>query len=466
MSVDAERLFFEGNAHLSARNHASAETCYLGAVSLDPLLAEAHANLAWVMTQIGATARADEYYRRALELCSGHYELRLNYGAFLARLKRFEAAERVYTGAVDLDPSRASAWSNLSVLYVQLGRFEAAEECCRKSLSLDTGYDKAHVNLAYLCLRDGRLEDGFRHYEWRGWQASLEQRVSCPRWSGESLIGRSLLIAHEGGFGDAIQFSRYVALAKEAGAREVTLICPRPLKALLETLDGVDSVLSLEEPLTGHWDLWTSLMSMPHRFGTTLANIPAALPYVSPDTEEAAKWRSRLPKELPLIGIAWRGNPSFENDADRSIGAAGALRPLGHAGVNFVCALPDATDEDIRHTGLAMIRVGDDIRDFADTAALLSNLDLVISVDTAVAHLAGALGKPCWLMLPRHMPDWRWLSGRADSPWYPEAVRLYAQEADADWSSVIDEIASDLASWIENREAVSSPMPIWMGNVR
>ena len=460
MDSDAERLFHEGNAHLHAQDHARAEACFRSAVTIDPLLAEAHANLGWVVERTGTPDLAESHYRRALALSSGDIQLRLNYGAFLAKMKRFKAAERVYTGAVDLDPDRPQVWSNLASLYAQMERFEDAEDCCRKSLALDPGYAKAHINLAFLCLRRGLFGEGLAHYEWRTWQADLSKHVAGPRWAGESLIGKSIVVGHEAGYGDAIQFSRYAGLLRQRGASRVALVCPQPLRDLFTSLEGVDEVVGYDEPLLGEWDTWTSLMSLPFHLQTRVDTIPAALPYLCSPPAASARWAERLPAARTRIGLVWRGGASFHNDADRSIPSLDDLLPLHEAAER---ADPGGT----RFVSLQLVRPPNDrsgaafdlcdptagIESFADTAALISNLDLVIGVDTSVLHLAGALGKPCWMLLPRHMTDWRWLSGRTDSPWYPQAMRLFAQPSPGDWSSVVEAATIALTEFLADRRA-------------
>ncbi len=453
MDPDAERLFHEGNAHLQAHDHGRAEACFRQAVTIEPLLAEAHANLGWVVARGGEADLAGSHYQRALALSSGDVQLRLNYGAFLARMKRYEAAERVYFGAVDLDPVRPQVWSNLAALYAQMERFEEAEDCCRKSLSLDPGYVKAHINLAFLCLRRGLFGEGLAHYEWRPWQADLSKHVAGPRWAGESLIGKSIVVGHEAGHGDAIQFSRYAGLLKQRGASRVALVCPQALRDLFASLDGVDAVVGFDDALAGDWDVWTSLMSLPFHLQTRLDTIPATLPYLRSRPDQIARWGARLPSAGARVGLAWRGNATFENDADRSIPSLDDLRPLGRAGdVRFI-SLQLARRAADKGAALDLFDITADIESFADTAAIISNLDLVISVDTAVAHLAAALGKPCWVMLPRHMTDWRWLSGRTDSPWYPGSMRLFRQPRDGDWATVVAAIGAELTTFLLERSA-------------
>jgi len=316
------------------------------------------------------------------------------------------------------------------------------------STRLDPAYAKAHINLAYLCLRQGRFEEGWEHYDRRTWQCDHASRVDAPRWDGRPLDGMSLLIGHEGGFGDAIQFSRYVEVLKRRGARRVSLLCPPPLERLFASLRGVDDVLSTDEPLPRRgWDAWTSLMSTPLHCKTRLDSIPGAEPYLRAEPAAAARWERTLPATGVRVGLAWHGNRKFENDAARSLPSLAALAPLaGVAGASFVSLQAEPVDGAARsiRDALALVEPACGAADFADTAAVIAGLDLVIAVDTAVAHLAGALGKPCWILLADQMTDWRWLADRDDTPWYPRA-RLFRQRTRGDWTGPVARVAEALA---------------------
>jgi hypothetical protein len=457
MQALAEQLFFDGNRHLFAHEYSSAEACFREAVALAPQLGAAHANLGWLLEQNDADAEADACYRRALALAAGDVQIHLNYGAFLAARHRLREAEAIYVRAIGLAPGSAPAWSNLGALFAQMNRFEEAEGCCRMSMRLDPGYAKARINLAYLCLRQGRFEEGWEHYEWRTWQCALGARVDAPRWSGQPLEGKSLLVGHEGGFGDMIQFCRYVSVLKQRGARHVALLCPPPLERLFASLEGVDEVLSSDDMLPrAGWDFWTSPMSAPFHFRTRVDSIPAGLAYLRAEASAVARWKQVLPAKGVRVGLVWHGNPKFENDAARSIPSLDLLMPLARvAGARFVSLQTDRVDNDCARVrqALRLAEPACEARDFADTAGIVANLDLVIAVDTAVAHLAGALGTPCWILLADHMTDWRWLTERDDSPWYPGIARLFRQEVRGDWASVLARVAAALETFVRERRA-------------
>ena len=446
--AQAEALFFEGNEHMAAGDPAAAEACFREALRLAPDLAQAYANLGLMLDGRGAAEEAEACYRRSLELNPGSAKAHLNLGALLAGQKRFEQAEAAYRQAIALDPRSPVGWSNLGVLYAGIRHEEAAERCYRLAMDLDERYATARFNLSYLLLRQGRFEEGWLRLETRHWYAALAARLSCPRWQGEDLSGKSLLIGYEAGHGDMIQFCRYAAVLKAQGAARITVICHPALKTLFATLDGADRVIAFDEEIPARgWDFWTPPLSLPYYCGTRIASIPAAIPYLHAAAERSARWAAMLPPDGVRVGLVWKGNPQFENDADRSLPSLAVLAPLWVvAGVRFISLQKGAGEQEaIRPpAGLTIVHLGSAIEDFADTAAIVAGLDLVICVDTAIAHLAGALGKPCWLLLPDYQTDWRWLNGRTDTPWYPGSMRLFRQAAMGDWTPVVAEVAAAL----------------------
>ncbi|MCX7170211.1 MAG: hypothetical protein NTY41_07955 [Proteobacteria bacterium] len=360
------------------------------------------------------------------------------------------AAETAYRQALALDPEFLGVLSNLGVLLACLQREEEAEQCYRSAMALAPDYAKARFNLAYLLLRQGRYAEGWDCLEARDWYAPFADRPGCPRWQGEPLQGKSLLIGFEAGHGDMIQFCRYATLVKTGGAARVTILCQPGLKALFARLAGVDQTIALDEPLPASgWDYWTPPLSLPYLFRTRLDSIPADLPYLTAEPERIRHWAwimEASPREL-RVGLVWKGNPRFENDADRSLPSLAVLAPLGEiVGVRYFSlqkgeAAAEAADP---ARALSLTDLAPRIENFADTAAIVMNLDLVIAVDTAVAHLAGALGKPCWVLLPDYKTDWRWLKQREDSPWYPGVMRLFRQKSAGDWVAVITDVKTAL----------------------
>jgi len=303
-----------------------------------------------------------------------------------------------------------------------------------------------------MLLLQGRYDEGWREYEAR-YSSDLPEpdrfpypdRAPFPPWRGEPLAGKSLLIWPEQGYGDEIQFCRYLPLLKRQGAARITLVCKPPLKALMETVEGADAVLSSDdvaEAVAPH-DYWTYPLSIPLHCKTTVETIPARLPYLRAPREHAVRWSSRLPSDGFRVGLVWKGSDIHKSDSYRSLPDLATLAPLWTVpGVRFISLQKGRGEDEALHppAGQALLHLGAGIADFADTAAIMKQLDLVISIDTAAAHLAGALAKPCWVLLPAYRCDWRWLQAREDSPWYPGVMRLFRQAPGGDWSGVVQEI--------------------------
>jgi hypothetical protein len=446
----AEAHFFEGITRLQAGDGDGAETSFREALRLDGDLAEAQANLGLVLERQGRIEEAEACYRVALALDACQAQTHGNLATLLAGQRRFAEAEDAYHLAIRLAPESPSTWANLGVLYASMKREVDAERCYGMALSLDGNHAGARFNLSYILLRQGRFEEGWACLEARDWYGGLASHLPCPRWRGEPLAGKSLIIGVEAGQGDMIQFCRYASLLKARGAARITLICHPPLKALFQTLAAVDQVVGLDEALPeGHYDYWTPPLSLPFHCETREQAIPAAIPSLFARPEAVARRAAELPAGGIRVGLVWKGNPAFENDADRSLPALATLAPLWRvARVRFVSLQKGAGEQEAVSPPAGQPILSLPLGDFADTAALVANLDLVIAVDTAVAHLAGALGKPCWLLLPWYKTDWRWLEGREESPWYPEVMHLFRQPAMGDWGRVMEQVAQALAQFV------------------
>ncbi len=453
----AQALFAQGVRHLGAGDAQCAQRSFSQALDIAPGFAEAHANLGWLLHRAGQLEAAEAHLRRAVQLQPHLAQAQLNLGALLAQIKHLDEAEQAYLAATRARPDDPAAWSNLGALYASTGRDTEAEAALQHALSLSPQHDKAQFNLSYLLLRQGRFEEGWRRFEARDWYAALAQRLPFPRWQGQPLAGTRLLITYEAGHGDMIHFIRYAPLLKAQGAAHLTLLCHPALKRLMALLPALDAVIGFDEALPdARWDCWTPLMSLPFHLGTRLgppsSNLPATLPYLQPSQALRGQWHARLPKDVLRIGLAWKGNPRFENDADRSLPSLDVLAPLaGVPGVCFVSLQKGAGEEEVRcpPAGMRWQALHRPLEDFLDTASLIDCLDLVISVDSAAAHLAGALGKPCWVLLPAYMPDWRWLQGRDDSPWYPGVMRLFRQTSAGHWGPVVQEVARQLTGFAQ-----------------
>lgn len=379
-----------------------------------------------------------------------------NADALNNRGNTLDALDRPLEGLASIDralvlrPGFAMAWNNRSVTLRNLNRLDEALESVNRALALQPGYADAYWNRSLILLLRGDLAAGWQDYEARLQVPSpaYKPRIFVPpRWRGdEDLNGKTVLIYAEQGLGDTIQFCRYTALLAERGAR-VVLEVQRPLRTLLAELAGVDLLLSPGDELPG-FEFHSPLLSLPLAFGTDMNSIPAPHSYLAADPARVQAWRSRLDAQTHgatsrRIGLVWFGNPTLLQDRHRSIPLE-LLLPLPAPGLQLCSLQKDLRpgDRELLSAHAEILHFGDELNDFADTAALIECLDLVISVDTAVAHLAGALGKPVWI-LQRFSPDFRWLLERDDSPWYPSA-RLFRQPQRGDWSSVISAIAEQL----------------------
>jgi Tfp pilus assembly protein PilF len=449
-----EQLFFVGTNLMSEGDVSGAEQVFREALQSAPDFAEVHANLGLLLDQAQRPDEAERHYRRALELSPDQTQTWLNLGALLATGKHHAEAEATYRRVLALDETFDAAWSNLGVLLACTKREAEAEQCYRTVLARTPDHRNAAFNLAYLLLRQGRYEEGWQRLEARDWSAVFEQQIGCARWRGEPLAGKSLLITPENGHGDMIQLCRYAALLKDAGAAKVSVLCQPGLKALFATLAGVDEVIALGEPLpASERDYWVPPWSLPFLFQTRLDTIPAQLPYLAARPERVEHWRMHMGDSAGRlrVGVVWRGDPRFENDAERSLPSLATLAPLADlSGIRWVSLQKGATESELAYLP-DIVDIGNRVGDFADTAAVVANLDLVISVDTAVAHLTAAMGKPCWVLLPDYKTDWRWLKDRTDTPWYPGVMRLFRQDATGTWDSTVAALRAALCGELSCR---------------
>ncbi len=441
-----------GAVRLGGDDAAAAEACFRRALALDPDLAEAHNNLGNALLRQGHAEAAIGCYRRALEIRPDYAEAHGNLGSALRRQGRLSEAQASCERALAVKPDHVSALANLGQILHEQGRYHEALAALDRAVVLDPAHAEARANRAVLLLRFGRFDEGWREYEWR-WRvpgfATERHRRTRPRWDGRDPGGRTIVLHAEQGFGSAIQFVRYAPLLAARNAT-VVLECPRPLVRLFSCLTSgsaapVARVVARGDPLPPH-DLQVPLMSLPALFRTEIDGIPRDVPYLAAAATATAHWRRRLTAvPSPRIGLAWAGSPRHVNDRNRSMPAS-ALRPLLAAVVAswFSLQLGPQADEIVTLSGGEIHDLAGDITDFADTAAVVANLDLLISVDTAVAHLAGALGRPVWLLLP-FVGEWRWLVERTDTPWYP-TMRLFRQAAPGDWGDVVRRVGEALAA--------------------
>ena len=430
-----------GNVLRAQGRAADALASYRTAHDLDPKSATAQNNLALGLRAVGRLDEAEQAARRAIARQPDLPEAHAALGAILADAGRLDAAGQALRQAIALRPDYAEAHDDLGTVLKEQGQVEEAVSAFRQAVRLKPDFANAHNNLAMALLAEGAFEEGWREYEWR-WKAPrlapAWRGFAQPQWHGEPGEGRTLLLWAEQGYGDTVQLCRYAGLARDRGFRVILEVQP-PLARLLKGLEGADMVVAQGVALPA-FDLHCPLLSLPLAFDTRLETIPGSTPYLAADVADAGRWAKRLGDGRGLkVGITWSGNPNTTAHARRSLPLDQLGRLTEAAGVRFVSLQKDAGAE---VSGLPIVDLMKEAASFADTAALIANLDLVISVDTAVAHLAAAMGKPVWL-LDRFDPDWRWLLGRRDSPWYP-SLAIYRQPAPSDWDAVVGAVIADL----------------------
>ena len=453
------------------------------AIAIDPHHARALANRGNAASHLGRYADAVDSYARALDVEPRSTGVLCNYASALMRVDRHDDAHDICDRALAIDPHYAPASFTRARVRLETHRYDDAlddfmrviaatpgdklahfhrgntlralrrhEDALRAyadAIDIDPDFAHAHCMRSFLCLSIGDFEAGWAEYEWRWRDSQLDgsrRDFAQPRWThGMPLDGQTILLYPEQGLGDTLQFCRYVPLVKALGAR-VVVEAPVELKALFATLDGIDVLVARGDPLPP-FDLHCPLLSLPLEFRTDLASIPAGVPYLRADPARVAHWRARLgAADRPRIGLVWAGNPLHVNDRNRSVTLAD-LVPLLDERYEWISLQKVIRDEDRAALDASAIRfVGDELTDFAETAALVDAMDAVISVDTSVAHLAGALGRPLAVMLP-HTPDFRWLLDRDDSPGYPGA-RLFRQPEGGQWAPVVERMRDALPALV------------------
>jgi Flp pilus assembly protein TadD len=426
------------------------------AVAVAPNWPEALGNLGNALRANGQLNQAVIAYRRAVDLKPEMPELHGNLGIALQEQGCPDEAISEYHRAIALRFNYPAAHYNLGVALIDKRQLIEAIAAFNQAIALDPQLADAHFGLALLLLQQGDYVQGWKEYEWR-WQSkdfnSDRWKYSQPQWDGSDLASRTLFLHDEQGMGDSIQFIRYVPLAAAKGAK-ILLGCPPALRRLMRgSADrehgpdwGVARWIDWRELLPA-FDVHCPLLSLPLALGTSAGSIPSSVPYLYADARDVERWRRELAGDTSRlkVGLVWAGSPIHKGDAQRSI-SLDALAPLGQIrGVSFYSLQRGEAASQAKRppAGLNLIDRTEELNDFADTAGLIANLDLVICVDTAVAHLAGAMAKPVWTMLP-FIPDWRWMLDRNDSPWYP-TMRLFRQPSAGDWGSVVREVAEALA---------------------
>ncbi|TWA64020.1 tetratricopeptide (TPR) repeat protein [Azospirillum brasilense] len=427
-------------------------------LGMAPSSAAAYANLGMAHRRLGRAEEAVRYYRCALGFAPGDPGVLNNLGVTLQDLGRLDEAVACFRMSIAMQPDAAHTHLNLGLAARDLMRVDAMIALTRTAVRLDPSLAEAHTGLGFGLLLKGELEEGFAEYEWRSRMAdfpSPRRSFSSPAWDGSDLTGRTLLVHDEQGVGDTIMFARFAAQLQARGVR-VFMECNTQVVRLLSSMPGIEGVIGRFDTPPQH-DAHAALASLPHRLGTMLYTIPADTPYLRAEPELAARWATRIGpppdrRETLRVGLVWAGNPGFKADHIRSPRLKAFLPLLDVPGVAFFGLQKGAGREDLETCGplpASFTDLGAEISDFADTAAIMETLDLVISSCTAPAHLAGALGRPVWTVLP-FSPDWRWLDQGVCTPWYP-TMRLFRQDRRGAWAPVLGRVRAALQALVRSR---------------
>ena len=449
----AQAHFNRGVARKELGRWDDALSDYERAISLEPGFAEGHCNRGLVLAHLGRWNAALTAYDQAIAIKPQFAEAHFNRGLVLTKLEQAGPALASFDRAIALRADFAEAHYNRGLVLAHLKRVEESLASYDRAIELKAGYAEAHQNRSWMLLLSGDLARGWIDYEWRwkdadGADIRHKRDLRRPLWVGDaSIAGRTVLLHAEQGLGDTLQFCRYVKEVAALGAR-VTLEVPAPLAPLLANLEGVSTLITRGIALPD-FDCHCPLLSLPLAFNTTLETIPVSAGYLRADPVKTAHWRCTLAQKSGVrVGLAWSGSTLHKNDQNRSIPLAEFLKHLP-PGFEYVSLQKELRDIDRRvlESTPSVSDFSDRLNDFSDTAALCACMDVVVSVDTSVAHLGGALGKRTWVLLPYHA-DWRWLTDRDDSPWY-RSVRLFRQAEIGDWSDVLKRIGTDLIRWRE-----------------
>ncbi|MBF0421935.1 MAG: tetratricopeptide repeat protein [Magnetococcales bacterium] len=453
---DPQMLQSLGQATLNAGRLEEAIAYFDRAIQRHPAFPEAWNGLGIAWDGRGDGSRAWECFRQALRFRPDSPEILNNCGNILQKQFRPEEARSYYNEALRLQPDYVDAWCNLGGCLHQLGELQEALAALAKALTLKPDLPSAHYNESLIRLLLGEFSKGWEKLEWR-WRSRdvAPHPHGQPLWDGSPAPDQTLLVHCEQGMGDSIQFIRYVPLIKPL-VRQLVLLCPAALESLFGDLQGVDLLTSAPQRLP-RCDLQVPLMSLPRLFRTDIRTIPRTVPYLHSDPHLAARFNHRLgPAGRLKVGFAWKGNPRQKNDGNRSMDLSTLVPILEMAEITLISLQKDCTPDEreilARYPGC--LDLSDELADFSVTAALISQLDLVVSVDTSVIHLVGSLGRPGWVMLAA-VPDWRWLLECEDSPWYP-SLRLLRQKQAKQWAPVVNQVLGGLGAMLTHGKSRSN----------
>ena len=425
---------------------AEAISIYRQSISLQPNNPEVHCNLGSALSEDGLLDEAMNCYRRAIEINPEFANAHYNMGNAMRAQRRHEEAVQCFLTALKAQPDLVQAFSNLAMSFNDLARHDLAMTAYDRAVSLQPNWAEPRWNRTLTHLMLGDFVKGWSEFERRNELVPPCTRTfPGPRWERQRAPGKTILLNYEMGLGDAIHFVRYVPLVKQRVSR-VILECQPELRELFESIAGADEVISLEKNgLTPKYDVHCSLMRLPQLFASDERTMPRSVPYLSPSPTRIERWRERVTDRngRRRVGLVWAGNPTHQNDQERSL-RLDALGSFANDRIDFyslqrgIAAVQAASPPN----GMRLINLAGDFENMADTAGLLAHLDLLIAVDTSVAHLAGAMGKPVWVLMPL-VPDWRWMLERSDTPWYP-TMRLFRQTVLNDWTGPIERLARAL----------------------
>ena len=445
----AEAHYARGQTLSLLKRWSEALEAFEAAIAARPDYADAWNLHGAMLHEMGEDYDALESFRRALELQPNYPDVHSNMGVSLRALDRCEEAIEAADRALAIDPGFAAAFTTRANALRSLGRNREALETYDRAVSFTPDSALVRFNRAVCLLLLGDFERGWEEYEWRWDMASHHERPRIfeqPTWRGEGPVtGKRIILHREQGFGDTIQFCRYASLVAELGATVILGTSPS-LHGLMGTLPGVSLIVSTADALPA-FDLQCPLLSLPLAFNTRLETIPAKVPYLSVPEPHRRKWRERLgPKRNMRIGLAWSGNPEHAGDRFRTISLETAVSMLPRD-ATIHCLQKEIRPSDVPALAMAphVVFHGTELGDFSDTAALIAEMDLVVSIDTVVLHLAGALAVPTWGLIPMAC-DWRWLTDRSDSPWYP-TLRLFRQTRTGDWETVAQNVRDAMAEF-------------------
>lgn len=451
-SATAEQALKIARQHQAAGRLADAESIYRSLLEADPDNADVLHLLGATALQLGNYDQAASRMERAVALSPGNPVFLNNLGEALRELNRPRAAEKHYRRALALKPDFVKAHNNLANALKAQGRYDEAAASYDAAMKLDPAFAHARVNYALFQLLRGDYASGFAFYEQRYEGTDLRhvnfardmigRMHGAPQWQGEPLAGQRLLVWTEQGLGDSVMMMRYLPLLKNRGAGRVIVYCSAPLVRLMRAVAGVDEVIAQEDSLAvGTFDRYCALMSLPHVFATTLDSVPPDVPYLRVPAELQCKWVARLAAiARPRVGLVWAGAKRNLTEARRSTRLQAFAPVLGAGGAHFVSLQKGAEARELETVKWPLFDAMDECGDLMETAALIGELDLVITIDTSVAHLAGALGRPVWL-LTRGDSAWQWLLERETSPWYP-TMRIFRQPPGGNWHDLMVRVAA------------------------